>query len=45
LKGKVEFIVRKNRDGETGTAILRLTGWRFSFSEEAETAPYRGDDD
>ena len=33
LRGLAEFIIRKNRDGRIGTAMLRFVGWRFSFED------------
>jgi len=36
VKGVAEFIIRKNRDGETGTAMLRFVGWRFEFIDQLE---------
>lgn len=36
LRGVVEFILRKNRDGELGTAMLKFIGWRFQFIDDGQ---------
>lgn len=38
LKGLAEFIIRKNRDGQIGTAMLKFTGWRFEFTDGSDSA-------
>ena len=36
LRGVAEFIIRKNRDGEIGTAMLKFVGWRFQFEDDPD---------